>query len=133
MDKKLSHIGIAVSDLNRAADVFALILNRDPDGYEEVADQKIKTAIFAAGESRLELLEGTSDDSPISKFLEKRGPGIHHLALEVDDIEAELARLKAAGIRLIDEKPRKGAEGALIAFIHPKDTAGILVELQQKK
>jgi len=133
VSKKLSHIGIAVSSLQDAVEAFSLIFGDQPDAYDEVADQKIKTAIFAAGDSRVELLEATSADSPIAKFLEKRGPGIHHMAVEVDDLVGELARLKKAGVRLIDETPRVGAEGALIAFIHPKSTAGILIELQQKK
>lgn len=132
MASKLSHIGIAVANLKEAVEVFATVLNEEPECFEEIADQKIRTAIFATGESRVELLEGTSPDSPISEFIEKRGPGIHHLAVQVDDLDAELARLKAAGVRLIDETPRIGAEGALIAFIHPKSTAGILVELTQK-
>jgi len=133
VSKKLSHIGIAVSSLQDAVEAFSLIFGDQPDAYDEVADQKIKTAIFAAGDSRVELLEATSADSPIAKFLDKRGPGIHHMAVEVDDLVGELARLKKAGVRLIDETPRVGAEGALIAFIHPKSTAGILIELQQKK
>jgi methylmalonyl-CoA/ethylmalonyl-CoA epimerase len=133
LSKKLSHIGIAVANLKEAVEVFSTVLGNEPDAFEEVADQKIKTAIFSTGESCVELLEGTTSDSPISKFLEKRGPGIHHMSFEVDDLEQELARLKDEGIRLVDEKPRVGAEGALIAFIHPKSTAGILIELQQKK
>ncbi len=133
MARKLSHIGIAVADLKEAVESFTLVLGGGPDHYEEIADQKIKTAIFAAGPSRVELLEATSSDSPIAKFIEKRGPGIHHMAVEVDDLAVELIRLKKAGVRLIDETPRIGAEGALIAFIHPKSTAGILIELQQKK
>jgi methylmalonyl-CoA/ethylmalonyl-CoA epimerase len=131
--RKLSHIGIAVADLKEAVEAFSIVLGGDPDHYEEVVDQKIKTAIFAAGPGRVELLEATSPDSPIAKFLEKRGPGIHHMAVEVDDLTEELIRLKKAGLRLIDETPRFGAEGTLIAFVHPKSTAGILIELQQKK
>ncbi len=131
MNGKLSHIGIAVANLKEAVEVFSTVLDKEPECFEEIADQKIKTAIYATGESRVELLEGTSPDSPISKFIEKRGPGIHHMAVQVDDIDKELARLKEAGVRLIDETPRLGAEGAQIAFIHPKSTAGILIELQQ--
>jgi len=133
VSKKLSHIGIAVSNLTEAVRAFSEVLGDEPDAYDEVADQKIKTAIFATGESRVELLEAASSDSPIAKFIEKRGPGIHHMAIEVDDLPGELARLQKSGVRLIDEKPRTGAEGALIAFIHPKSTAGILIELLQKK
>jgi methylmalonyl-CoA/ethylmalonyl-CoA epimerase len=133
MSRKLSHIGIAVENLGDAVEIFSTVLDCEPDAFDEVIDQKIKTAIFKTGQSRVELLEGTSPDSPISKFVARRGPGIHHIAIEVENLGAELARLKKAGIRLIDENPRIGAEGALIAFIHPKSTAGILMELQQKK
>ncbi len=131
MSVKLSHVGIAIENLADAVEAFSVLFDRRPDSREEVADQKVQTAIFAAGDSRVELLEATAPDSPIAKFIDKRGPGIHHIALQVDDIAAELRRLKSAGIRLIDETPRQGAEGALIAFIHPGSTAGILVELQQ--
>lgn len=132
MPIKLSHIGVAIENLGEAEKAFSVIFGRNPDSREEVTDQMVKTAIFAAGESRVELLEATAPDSPIGKFISKRGPGIHHIALEVDDIEGELRRLKAAGIKLIDETPRKGVGGALIAFIHPRAAAGILIELQQK-
>jgi methylmalonyl-CoA/ethylmalonyl-CoA epimerase len=131
MAVKLSHVGIAIENLAEAVEAFAVIFNHKPDSREEVADQKVQTAMFVAGESRVELLEATAPDSPIARFVDKRGPGIHHIALQVDDIAAELRRLQAAGIRLIDETPRRGVGGALIAFIHPKSTAGILVELQQ--
>jgi methylmalonyl-CoA/ethylmalonyl-CoA epimerase len=133
MAKKLSHIGIAVDNFEMAVAAFSIIFGCEPEAFEDVADQKVKTAVFAAGESRVELLIGTSPDSPIAKYIAKRGPGIHHLAIEVDDIHGELARLKGAGMELIDETPRRGAEDALIAFIHPRSTAGILIELQQRK
>ncbi|MCK5125900.1 MAG: methylmalonyl-CoA epimerase [candidate division Zixibacteria bacterium] len=132
MKRKLAHIGIAVPKLADAVPVFEIILGKGPDCYEEVTEQKVKTAIFGTGESRVELLEGTADDSPISKYIAKKGSGIHHLCIQVEDLEAELRRLKEAGLRLIDEVPRKGAEGMLVAFIHPKSTAGILVELNQQ-
>ena len=96
---------------------------------EEVSGQKVRVAMLAIGESRIELLEATSDDSPISKFLAKRGPGIHHIALRVDDIQATLAELKSKGARLIDEEPRTGAGGCLVAFVHPSSTGGVLIEL----
>lgn len=131
MSMKLSHIGIAIENLAEAEEAFSVLFGRKPDSREEVVDQKVATAVFAAGESRVELLEATAPDSPIAKFITKRGPGIHHIALQVDDIEGELRRLKAAGIKLIDETPRKGVGGASIAFIHPRSTAGILIELQQ--
>lgn len=132
MPKRISHIGIAVTDLEAAVKIFSTLLGYGPEGYEEVAHQKVTTAIFNAGESRLELLQGTADDSPISLFVHKRGPGMHHVALQVDDIHAELARLKKAGMQLIDDTPRPGVGGTLIAFLHPRSTAGVLVELRQK-
>lgn len=131
MSVRLAHVGVAVNDLDEAIRAFSVILGKEPDGIEEVADQKVRTAIFGTGQSSLEFLIGTAPDSPIARYIEKRGAGIHHVCLKVDDLPAELKRLKAAGIRLIDETPREGAEGALIAFLHPKSTAGILVELQQ--
>jgi len=130
--KKLSHIGIAVDNLTDAVEAFSKVLGGSPDNYEEIADQKVRTAIFDCRYIRVELLEGTAPDSPITKFIQKRGPGIHHMAVQVDDIVEELKRLNDSGINLIDESPRAGADGALIAFIHPKSTAGILIELQGK-
>ena len=132
MSRTLAHIGIAVSSLAEAVPAFELLFGKQPDCFEEVTEQKVKTAIFGAGESRVELLEGTAPDSPITKFVEKKGAGIHHLCVRVDDLAAEIKRLMDAGVRMIDEAPRKGAEGMLVAFIHPKSTAGILVELNQK-
>lgn len=130
--KKLSHLGIAVDNLADAVQAFSKVLGGPPSDFEDIADQKVKTAMFDCGDSRVELLEGTAPDSPITKFIQKRGPGIHHMAVQVDDIVRELKRLKDSGINLIDESPRTGAGGVLIAFIHPKSTAGILIELQQK-
>lgn len=132
MSRKLAHIGIAVTSLTEAVPAFVKLFDKEPDSYEEVVEQKVKTAIFAAGESRVELLEGTAPDSPITKYIEKKGAGIHHMCIRVDNLEEELQRLKDEGMRLIDETPRKGAEGMLVAFIHPKSTGGILVELNQK-
>ena len=132
MISKLAHIGIAVKNLDEATETFAKLLGKRPDAIEEVTDQKVKTAIFGTEGGRLELLVGTAPDSPISKFIDKKGAGIHHLCLEVDDIEAEIKRLEAAGIQMIDRTPRQGAEGCLVAFIHPKSTSGILIELNQK-
>ncbi|PYS64565.1 MAG: methylmalonyl-CoA epimerase [Acidobacteria bacterium] len=108
------------------------VLDLDITETEVVAEQKVRVAMLAIGESRLELLEATSDDSPISKFLEKRGPGIHHIAVRVDDIRGALARLKQYGARLIDEEPRMGARGCLVAFVHPSSTGGVLLELVQQ-
>ena len=106
-------------------------LGLDVTDPEEVAEQKVRIAMLSIGESRIELLEATSEDSPISKFLEKRGPGIHHIAVRVDDIRAVLAELRQKGARLIDEEPRTGAGGCLVAFVHPSSTGGVLLELVQ--
>jgi methylmalonyl-CoA epimerase len=125
----IDHLGIAVPSLREVIDTFKFITSSDFCHEDEVADQKVRVASFQVGESLLEFLEPTSDESPIAKFLAKKGAGLHHVALAVDDIGEELARLKAGGMRLIDEKPRTGAHGKLIAFIHPGSTGGILVEL----
>ena len=131
MFKKIDHIGIAVRNLDEAIKVWEG-LGLKVDEIEEVPDQKVRTAIIHVGESRIELLEPTSEDSPIAKFIAKRGEGIHHMALGVDDIEATLEHLKEEGYRLIDEKPRIGAGGAKIAFVHPKAVTGVLLELCQR-
>jgi methylmalonyl-CoA epimerase len=127
--RKIDHIGIAVPDLEAAVAAFAAVLGTQPFSIEEVPDQKVRTAFFAAGDTNLELLVPTSHDSPISSFLEKRGAGLHHLCFEVPDLEAALAECKANGMRLIDETPRIGAHGKRIAFLHPKSTGGVLIEL----
>lgn len=132
MISKFSHVGVAVKDLDAACTMYRSLLGVSEDGTEEVADQKVRLAFFHVGAISLELTQATSPDSPISKFIEKRGEGVHHLSFEVDDIRAELARLKAAGFQLIDETPRIGAGGCLIAFIHPKSAGGILIELSQR-
>ena len=126
---KINHLGIATKGIDDALAFWADALGLENVHTETVEDQKVRVAMLPIGESRVELLEPTSDDSPISKFLEKRGPGIHHIAVEVDDIEAALARLKDQGMRLIDEAPRIGAEGCLVAFVHPGSTGGVLLEL----
>lgn len=128
---KINHLGIATKDINAALAFWQDALGLEHVHTETVEDQKVRVAMLPIGESRVELLEPTSDDSPISKFLEKRGGGIHHIAVEVDDIEAVLAQLKASGTRLIDEAPRVGAEGCLVAFVHPSATHGVLIELVQ--
>ena len=128
---KINHLGIATNGIDDALAFWADALGLENVHTETVEDQKVRVAMLPIGESRVELLEPTSDDSPISKFLEKRGPGIHHIAVEVDDIEAALARLKDRGMRLIDEAPRIGAEGCLVAFVHPSSTNGVLLELVQ--
>ena len=132
MMKKLSHIGIAVRDLRTSVEIFAKLFGRPPAGSENVADQKVNIAFFHLPNLSVELTEPASADSVIARFIEKRGEGIHHLSFEVDDIDAEIQRLKAAGFQLIDEKPRKGADGCLVAFLHPKSTNGVLIELSQK-
>jgi methylmalonyl-CoA/ethylmalonyl-CoA epimerase len=127
----LDHIGIAVGDLGQALAFYRDALGLEIEPPEEVASQRVRAHFIPVGESTLELLEPTSPESPIARYTEKRGPGIHHIALRVDDIHAVVQRLKEHGIRLIDNEPRLGAEGALIAFVHPASTHGVLVELTQ--
>lgn len=129
----VDHIGIAVHSIDEALSFWQNTLGIECTGVEEVAEQKVKTAFLPLGDTEIELLEATSDDSPVAKFIEKRGEGIHHLALRVDDLEAALAELKEKGMRLIDETPRYGAGGTRIAFVHPKATGGILLELSERK
>ena len=128
----IEHVAIAVSSLKEPSKVFGDILGIDNTSTEEIIDQKVVTDIFDTGRGKVELLEATSDDSPISNFLEKRGNGVHHIAFLVDDLEIALKDLAESGIDLIDRSPRIGAEGMLIAFLHPKSTGGVLVELCQK-
>ena len=129
---KIDHIGIATRNFGDAA-VWQEALGLQPDHTEEVPDQGVRVKMLPIGESRIELLEPLTADSPISKFLEKRGPGIHHVAVRVEDIEAALASLKAKGARLIDETPRVGAGGCLVAFVHPSSANGVLLELVQHR
>jgi methylmalonyl-CoA/ethylmalonyl-CoA epimerase len=129
MPKKISHIGIAVENIEAALPFYRDVLGLEFEGTEVVAEQKVKVAFLLIGESRIELLEPTSADSPVAKFLEKNGPGIHHLAYQVEGLEARLASLKGQGVRLIDESPRLGAHRARIAFLHPKASGGVLTEL----
>ena len=129
MPKKISHIGIAVTSIEEALPFYREVLGLEFEGTEVVAEQKVKVAFLAIGESRIELLEPTAPDSPVAKFLEKNGPGIHHLAYQVDGLEERLASLKAQGVRLIDEAPRGGAHHTRIAFLHPKASGGVLTEL----
>ena len=128
---KINHIGIAVQSIEATLPFYRDQLGMGFLGCEEVVDQKVKVAMLGVGESKIELLEPTSPESPVAKFLEKNGQGIHHVAYEVVDIEAALAKMCAAGARLIDEKPRHGAHGTLIAFVHPKSSHGVLTELCQ--
>jgi len=129
---KINHLGIATRGIEEALKFWGDALGLENVHTEVVEDQKVRVAMLPLGESRIELLEPTSDDSPISKFLEKRGGGIHHIAVEVDDIEAALEKLKDKGMRLIDESPRIGAEGCLVAFVHPSSANGVLLELVQQ-
>lgn len=131
MKAVLDHVGIAVGDLQASLAFFKDALGLHVEASEDVTSQKVRATFLATGHSSLELLEATAPDSPIAKYLDKRGPGMHHVALRVDDIEAALAHLKSRGVRLIDDKPRPGAERALVAFIHPSAANGVLVELKQ--
>ncbi len=128
---KINHIGVAVQSLAEAIPFYRDNLGMAFMGTEEVAEQKVTVAFLQIGESKIELLEPTADDSPVAKFIEKNGAGIHHIAYEVEDIEAAIAKLTADGARMIDSVPRNGAHGARIAFIHPKTSRGVLTELCQ--
>src|SRR6266853_5052225 len=127
----LDHVGIAVKDLQAALAFYRDALGLEVEAPEEVASQKVRAHFLPVGQSSMELLEATSPDSAIAKYIDKRGPGLHHITLRVDDISAALAQLKARGARLVDEQPRPGAEGALVAFVHPSSAHGVLVELKQ--
>jgi len=141
MKVTLDHVGIAVGDLGQALAFYRDALGLEIETPEEVASQRVRAHFIPVGEAairgtgapgpKLELLEATADDSPIAKYVAKRGPGIHHITLRVDDIRAALARLKEKGVRLIDETPREGAHGSLVAFVHPSSAHGVLVELKQ--
>ena len=131
MTGKINHIGIAVNNIEASLPFYRDTLGMMYEGAEVVAEQKVKVAFLAVGESRIELLEPTADDSPVAKFLTKNGEGVHHIAYEVADLKAALADLRRDGVRLIDETPRRGAHGTSIAFLHPKATGGVLTELCQ--
>ncbi len=130
---KIDHIGIAVSNLDEAVKLYRDVLGLELHGTEVVPEQKVKVAFLPVGDTEVELLESTSAEGPIAKFIEAKGQGIQHIAFRVDDIEAALEEMKAKGMRLIDEKPRYGAGGAKIAFLHPKSTGGVLIELCERK
>ena len=132
MYKRLTHIGIAVKNLDNSSRVFSKLFGMSQSHTEEVVEQRVKAMFFKIGEGGIELLEPTNPDSTIAKYIEKRGEDVHHLSFEVDDIDAEIARLKKEGFQMIDEKPRVGADGFKIAFLHPKSTNGVLVEIGQK-
>jgi methylmalonyl-CoA/ethylmalonyl-CoA epimerase len=133
MFNKVSHIGIAVKDLQASTEVFSRLFGKQPDHIEDVPDQKVKTAMFTVGSSSIELTQGSDSSSPVVRFLQKRGEGVHHISFVVEDIERELVRLKSSGFQLIDERPRIGADGYLVAFLHPQSTNGVLIEISQKK
>ncbi|MBN1473591.1 MAG: methylmalonyl-CoA epimerase [Syntrophaceae bacterium] len=130
---KVDHIGIAVKSIDEAKKLYNGLLGLEHTGSETVAEQKVTTAFFPVGDAEIELLESTSPDGPIAKYIEKKGEGIQHIAFRVENIEEALAELKAKGVALIDEKPRRGAGGAKIAFLHPKSTFGVLIELCEKE
>lgn len=129
---KLEHIGIAVSSLAKSNPLIEKLLTRAAYKIEEVESEGVRTSFFMAGESKIELLEATKPDSPIARFIEKRGEGIHHLAFEVENIEAEMERMLGEGFRLLNETPKAGADNKKICFLHPKDTNGVLIELCQE-
>ena len=131
MKVRIDHIGVAVTNIAEALAFYRDALGLEVEAPEDVPSQKVRAHFIPAGDSALELLEAMGDDSPIAKYTAKRGPGLHHITLRVDDIEAALAQLKARGVRLIDEQARPGAHGSLVAFIHPSSTHGVLVELKQ--
>lgn len=133
MKAVLDHIGIAVDDLDAALAFYTGALGLEVDATEDVPSQGVRAHFVRVGSAALELLEATTEESPIRRFVSRRGAGIHHITLRVDDIAAALARLKSRGIRLVDETPREGAEGALVAFVHPASAHGVLVELKQER
>lgn len=132
MIKKINHIGIAVKNLGLSAELFSKLFEQSPSSVEHVPQQKATIAFYSIGESSCELIESTSADSVISKFIEKRGEGIHHICLEVDNIRAEIARLKQHGFQFVNDQPSEGGDGYLVAFLHPKSTNGVLIELAEK-
>jgi methylmalonyl-CoA/ethylmalonyl-CoA epimerase len=130
--RKIEHIGIAVKDLGASNALFEKLFGTPPYKMEEVGSEGVRTSFFRAGPNKIELLEATREDSPIAKYLEKKGEGIHHIAFDVEDIHAEIARLKAEGFTVLNETPKKGADNKLVAFLHPRGTNGVLVELCQE-
>ena len=130
--KKIEHIGIAVKNLKDSNKLYESLLGSPPYKMEEVKSEGVRTSFFMIGESKVELLEATHPESTISKFIDKRGEGMHHIAFEVDDIESEILRLKKEGFNVLDETPKKGADKKWVAFLHPKSTNGVLIELCQE-
>jgi len=132
MMNKIEHIGIAVKDLNVSNDLFEKLFGAPPYKSEAVASEGVMTSFFMNGPNKIELLAATNPDSPIAKFLEKKGEGIHHIAFDVDDIVAEIERLKGEGFVILNEVPKRGADNKIVAFLHPKSTNGVLIELCQE-
>lgn len=132
MISRINHVGVAVKDLDEAIRFYGENLDLEIEGIEEIKEQKVKVASIPLGKSRIELLQPTDPDGPVTKFIEKRGEGIHHIALEVERIELSLQKLRERGVQLIDEKPRIGTRGMKIAFLHPRSTKGVLIELCEK-
>jgi methylmalonyl-CoA/ethylmalonyl-CoA epimerase len=130
---KIEHLGIAVKNLDKSIELFGQLLNTPCYKKEEVASENVVTAFFQVGDSKIELLEASDPGSAISKFIEKKGEGIHHIAFEVEDIGAEMKRLAALGFEILSEKPKDGADNKLVCFLHPKTTNGVLIELTQEK
>lgn len=133
MFKKISHIGVAVKDIKASKELLSKLFGKAPEREEDMPEHKVKTAMFNIGDSSIELTEAMDSESPIVRFIAATGEGVHHVSLVVDDIEKELARLRDAGFQLIDERPRPGADGYLVAFLHPKSTNGVLIEISQEK
>ncbi|MGB0521634.1 MAG: methylmalonyl-CoA epimerase [Flammeovirgaceae bacterium] len=133
MFKKVEHIGIAIKNLDASQELFQKLFGKEAYKVEAVESEGVKTLFFQLGETKIELLEASKPDSPIAKFIEKRGEGIHHIAYDVEDIHAEIARLKGEGFQILNEEPKSGADNKLVAFLHPKSTNGVLVELCQDK
>lgn len=131
--QKIEHIGIAVKDLSTSIPLFEQLLNTPCYKTEEVTTEGVNTAFFQTGESKIELLEATREDSPIARFIDKKGAGVHHIAFAVENIEAEMKRLMALGFELLNETPKPGADNKLVCFLHPRGTNGVLVELCQEK
>ncbi|WP_299135466.1 methylmalonyl-CoA epimerase [uncultured Tenacibaculum sp.] len=129
---KIEHIGIAVKDLEKSNQLFASLFGEPHYKVEEVASEGVKTSFFKSGPNKIELLEATKEDSPIAKFIEKKGEGVHHIAFAVDDIEQEINRLEKEGFTVLNKVPKKGADNKLVAFLHPKTTNGVLIELCQE-
>lgn len=132
MINKIEHLGIAVKSIDAANDIYHKLLGTASYKTENVESENVLTSFFKVGESKIELLEGTSADSPITKFIEKKGEGLHHIAFDVDDIVAEMQKLKEQGFTLLSDKPKRGADNKLICFVHPKSTNGVLIELCQE-